>query len=400
MCPTITPNGNTVLRDRYGSASVVRNCHSPLARGFDGDWRRLRTDHDRLSPNCSNLRCRDDKAVYDSMLARSKQAEHQTALPPTEARIVGPAMVPGAPGYPDRQRFIILGLLGGLVLGAGAAFLLENLESGFLTVEQTEQILSVPVYAVVPHLAEGQREVDGKPVLVHEYSVHKPLSYFGESIRTARVSTNMSDVVHPPRLIQVTSTAPSEGKTTIALALAYSAAAANQRVLMVDCDLRHPSTTKLLNMSDRPGLSDLLLGQVTAERAFFQGALPTLTILPAGSTTRNPPDLIGSERMRQLLGMLREAYDLVIIDAPPVTPVIDSAMLSKLVDKVVFVVRWRATPRDLVQRAIQAIDNPSHKVAGIILNNGDLKLMSSYAYYGYGYAYGYYNKAYSKYYSD
>jgi polysaccharide biosynthesis transport protein len=336
-----------------------------------------------------------NKVLYESLLSRFKEAEQQSSLPTAQSRIVAPALRPAGPSYPSRQRVLMLALAGGLILGFGAAFLLEYLEDGFATIEQVEQTLQLPVLAMVPQLADRERRIQGHLVPIPEYIAHKPLSRFGESVRSVRVSTQLSGADQQPRLMMVTSAIPSEGKTTIALSLAFSAALSHQRVLVMDCDLRHSWTSKYFNLTEGPGLTDLLLGQATAEQAFRRGPIPQMSILPAGTTTLHAPDMLGSETMSALLQVLRPLYDAVIIDAPPLTPVIDSALLSKHVDKVVFVVRWRTTPRDIAARAVAAIDRPRQKIAGVVLNNIQLGRLSSYSPY-----YSYYHKRYQNYYAQ
>jgi exopolysaccharide transport family protein len=336
-----------------------------------------------------------NKVLYESLLARFKEAEQQTSLQSAESRVVAPALKPRVPSFPSKRKFLILGFLGGLLLGAGMAFVLERIENGFTTIEQVEEELQLPVLAMVPQLTARERTVEGRAVSIPEYVALKPLSRFGESIRSVRVSTQMSNIDAPPRLVLVTSSIPSEGKTTLILSLAASAAAASQRVLVIDCDLRHPSTTKHFNLHEGPGLTDLLLGHVPPERVFLRGPQPGVTVLPAGTTTRHPPDILGSERLRALLQTVRNNYDAVYVDGPPLTPVIDSSLLSKLVDKVLFVLQWRTTPRDIVFRALQGIDHPRQKLAGIVINNAQLGVLSNYAPY-----YNYYHKKYQQYYAS
>jgi polysaccharide biosynthesis transport protein len=336
-----------------------------------------------------------NKVLYESLLSRFKEAEQQSSLPTAQSRVVAPALRPSVPSYPSRQRVLFLALAGGLILGFGAAFLLESVENGFATIEQVERTLQLPVLAMVPQLADSERRIQGHAVPIPEYVVRKPLSPLGESVRSVRVSTQMSDADQQPRLMMVTSAIPSEGKTTIALSLAFSAALSNQRVLVMDCDLRHCSTSKYFKLTDGPGLTDLLLGQATSDQAFRRGPIPQMSILPAGTPTRQAPDILGSETMRALLDALRSLYDAVIIDAPPLTPVIDSALLSKHVDKVVLVVRWRTTPREIAARAVAAIDRPRQKIAGVVLNNIQPGRMSSYSPY-----YRYYHKRYQTYYAQ
>jgi polysaccharide biosynthesis transport protein len=336
-----------------------------------------------------------NRVLYDSLLTRFKEAEQQTSLQTAESRVTAPAFSPSAPSFPRKSRTLLLALFAGLTLGIGLAYLLEQIENGFTTVEQLEEAMQFPVLAVVPQLSGRERTVDGRQLTIPEYVAMKPLSRFGESIRSIRISAMMSNIDEPPKLILVTSSVPAEGKSTIAQSLAHSAAASNQRVLLIDCDLRHPSTSKFFKLHEGPGLTDLLMGQVPAERVFLRGPLPNCTVVPAGTATPHPPDILGSERLRALLGSLRQNYDVIFLDAPPLSPVIDGSILSKLVDKVIYVVQWRTTPRDIVARGMQLVDNPRQKVAGMVINNAQLGMMASYSSY-----YSYYHKKYDKYYSS
>lgn len=336
-----------------------------------------------------------NRLVYDTLLTRFKEAEQQTSLQTAKSRVIAPALKPGTPRYPPTQRFLILALLGGLGLGIGVAFLLEYLENGFTTIEQVEAALKIPVLSMVPMISDRERAIDGKMVTIPDYVGLKPISRFGEAIRSVRVSMQMSNIDVPPKMFMVTSSIPSEGKTTLTLSLAVSAAVSGQRVLLLDGDLRHPSSSKYFNMHEGMGLTDLLTGKAQPENVFVRTPHAGLTFLPAGTTTRHPPDVLGSERFKSLMIALRKNYDIVMIDAPPLTPVINSAILANVVDKVIFVVKWRTTPVGVVERALQILDNPRDKLAGIILNHTQLDIAATYAPY-----YSYYHKSYQKYYQQ
>lgn len=335
------------------------------------------------------------KTLYETLLTRFKEAEQQQSLASPESRVVAPAAAPGGPSFPDKRRVLMVATVLGLALGIGLSLLLEHFERGFSTVEQAETALKLPVLAIVPRITPAECKIGDTVVNVPEIVLRKPLSRFGESIRSARVGIQLSDVDRTPKVILVTSSVPSEGKTTVALSLAYSAAMANLKVLLIDCDLRHPSTTMHFDLLKSAGLTDFLAEKKAAQQSFFRGPTPGLTLLPAGSTTLHPPDLLGSLKFKQLLATVQNAYDLVIIDAPPVTPVIDSVLLSKVVDKVVLVVNWRSTPQEVVQRTLSALRDPRPNIAGIIFNNAELGSMSRYSGY-----YNYYSKSYDKYYTS
>lgn len=333
------------------------------------------------------------RVLYEAFLARTKEAEQQSGAPTVEARVVAPALQPSSPTFPNRQGILMLALFGGLGLGIALSFVLDHIENGFLALEQTEKVLQLPVLAMVQHLEDRDRRFENGLVSIPEIVRRKPLSRFGESIRSIRVTTELSDAEHPPKLILVTSALPSEGKTTIVQSMAYSAAG-SKRVLLMDCDLRHPSAMSAFDLKGGPGLTELLAGTAKSEDVLVAGPIPNLKILPAGASTQHPPDVLSSEKLGKLLQTFRDEFDLVLIDAPPANLVVDAAILSRLVDKIVFIVHWRTTPKDIVQRALTSLGQPRQKLAGVVLNDVQMKKLA-----GYSKNYAYYGKKYDTYYS-
>jgi len=222
---------------------------------------------------------------------------------------------------------------------------LDMLNSGFTTARELEEKLGYPVLASIPLLADKDRKIDDKLVDPARYLIGKPLSRYAELVRSIRVGIQMADVDNPAKVILVTSSMPSEGKSTLARSLAFSAVKSGQRVAVLDCDLRHPSLSKSFGLEDKPGLVDFLTASVPFEDVISRQ--DGLTIFPAGMKSQNPPDLLGSERLKRVVEKLREAFDYIIIDSAPVEPVIDARVLSAIVDKVVFVVRWQVTKREI-----------------------------------------------------
>jgi capsular exopolysaccharide synthesis family protein len=282
--------------------------------------------------------------------------------------------------------------LAGLGLGVGGAFVMEMLRAGFTSPREVEQALGIPVLASVRRLKKSELFQDGKSIPVPFYQVHHPLSPFSESLRTLRSSIHMSDVDRPPKVILVTSARPGEGKTTIAVSLAISAAFAGMKVALVDADLRHPAASRFFKLEQDKGLVDLLTGAGTADNVLRFYKDLKLTIVPAGSKSLNPPDVLGSERMKALIANLRETFDYVVVDTPPIGPVVDAVIVANLADKTILVVEWASTPRDLVQTSLKQV--PAQKrVAGIVFNFVNQDRAKKY-----GGEY-YYGQSYEKYYS-
>jgi capsular exopolysaccharide synthesis family protein len=256
-----------------------------------------------------------------------------------------------------------------------------------------EEALGIPVLASVRHVNKSELVKDGKTIPVPFYQMYHPLSPLSEAIRTLRSSIHMSDVDQPPKVIHVTSACPGEGKTTIAASLAISAAFGGLNVVLVDADLRHPAASRIFKLEQEKGLVDVLMGAATADSVLRFHKDLKLKIIPAGSKSLNPPDVLSSERMKALIARLKETFDYVVVDTPPVGPVVDSVIVSNLSDKTIFVVRWAATPRELVETAI-AQASTQKRVAGVVFNSVKQDRAKKY-----GVQY-YYGKSYDKYYHE
>jgi capsular exopolysaccharide synthesis family protein len=336
-----------------------------------------------------------NKSLFENFLQKAKITQEQSTFDARDARVITPAEPPSAPSSPKRLREIATALFIGLLLGVGGAWAKEKLMTGFLTPRQIEEMLGLPLLASVASMTRSDLTINGKATKLPLFPAAMPLSRFSEAMRMLRSGILMTDVDDPPKVIQVTSAVPSEGKTTIALSLAVSAATSGLKVLFIDADLRHPSASHFLGLQKQPGLVDMLSGQIDMRNAIKYREDSKLWTLSAGGKTQNPADILASERMKTFISVCKQSFDVVVIDSAPIGPVIDSLIVSNLVDKVVFVVRWASTARELVQQSVQRF--PGHrKVAGIIFNQVNERLARKYgkhanAYYG--------SSDYKKYYS-
>jgi succinoglycan biosynthesis transport protein ExoP len=334
-----------------------------------------------------------NKSLFEDVLQKAKITDEQSTFRPREARVIMPAQT-GGKSFPNTNRVLLTALFVGLGLGIGGALAMEKLSAGFTTPGQIEKAIGVPVLASVRRMEKAKLlGKQGEAVPLVFYQIHHPLSPFSEAIRTLRSGIHMSDVDRPPKVIHVTSSRPGEGKTTIAISLAISAASAGLKVALVDADLRHPSASRFFKLEQEKGLVDLLIGATPFEKVLrFQNDLK-LTVIPAGSKTLNPTDVLGSERMKLLVSHLGETFDYVVLDTPPVGPVIDPVIVANLADKTIFVVQWASTARELVDTSLRQVS--THKrVAGIVLNSVNQDRARKY-----GGEY-YYGKNYEKYYSE
>jgi capsular exopolysaccharide synthesis family protein len=338
-----------------------------------------------------------NKSLFEDFLQRAKITQEQSTFEAHEARVISPALPPGAPSSPRKGQYMAINLLIGLFVGVGAAIAKEMLNAGFTTPKQIEDLLGLPVLASVNRMGPDDLRVDGKVVPISHYPAVRPLSRYSEAIRALRSGIQMTDVDHPPKVIQLTSTVPGEGKTTIALSIAGSAASSGLKVLVIDADLRHPSASRVLNVHKERGLVDLLLGQVDVQEVLRLNDEDRYWVLPAGNKTQNPPDLLGSERMKSLVAGFRQTFDMIIIDTPPAGPVIDPVVVSQLSDKIVLIVRWAVTPRELVKQCVQQLSG-HRKIAGIAFNHVDENQAQKHGKYAYSYYYG--SRYYKKYYTE
>jgi succinoglycan biosynthesis transport protein ExoP len=334
-----------------------------------------------------------NKAIFESFLARSKITQEQSSLEEREARVISPATRPTKPSHPKKGLFLTLAGLIGLAFGVGASVALDRLAPGYTTAREIEEKLGFPVLASVPLLSNKELRLDDKLLDPANYVQLNPLSRYAEAVRGVRVGVQIADVDHPPRVILVTSSVASEGKSTLARSLAISSIKSGSKVLLVDADLRHPSNSKFYKLEEREGLVEVLTGLANLTSAIFS-CESGFSVLPAGRKAQNPPDLLSSERMKRLMTELRTQFDFIIIDAPPLEPVVDTRVLLTLADKTLFVVRWQSTPREIVARNAETLANQQF-LAGVVLNMVEDSKTPRYGAYAY-----YPSRYYGKYYQN
>lgn len=340
-----------------------------------------------------------NQQLYDNLLQHLKDATVSAGLRATNIHVVDPALPPPAPVRPKKKQNIAMGLLGGLAVGVILALLAEVLDSSVKSPEDIERLISVPTLAVIPKaLSDGAKgswrkrgrdqEAESKPA-VELTVLKKPGSPLAESYRTLRTAILLSTPRHPPQVLLVTSSHPNEGKSCTSLNLALTLAQRGGRVALIDGDLRKPGVAALLGLANGKGLSSVLTGAHALEEAMQNlDTLPNLTILPGGPRPPNPADLLSSPGMKELLAVLRERFDHVVVDSPPVLLVTDATILSTFVDGVVVVVESGVTLRSTILRAHKVLGSAGGKILGVVLN----KMASSQdGYYGDSSAAGYYH---------
>ena len=326
------------------------------------------------------VRARDIAQAYaealSDMVSNLETPDGQTdAL--IRAQIVDNAGVPDAPVSPNPKRNIGLGVLVGLLLGVGLAVLRELLDNSVSTSEDISQITTAPVL--------GQITIDPQAVRQPPQVALAGTTHWAEAFRVLRTNMQYIEVDHDQKVFAVTSSLPSEGKTTTAINLALTLALTNQRVALVECDLRRPLIASRLGIDGDVGTTSVLIGKVPLHDA-IQDVDGGLAVLACGPIPPNPSELLQSKAMDNLLAQLRADYDIVLLDAPPLLPVTDAALLAAQTDGALVVVRHGKTTRDQLGHAFERLDAVDAKSLGVVLNMVPAKRAGGAYTYQYDYA--------------
>ena len=294
---------------------------------------------------------------------------------PVKVSVVKRAELPTSPVSPRKPLNLALGVLIGLAVGNGAAFLRETLDTTVKDSDQIQRDLGLARLGAIAYDADARK----RPLIVHA----DPHSSRSEAFRQLRTNLQFVDIDRAPRSIVITSSIPNEGKTTTATNLAIALAQTGMRVLLVEADLRRPRIAEYLGIEGAVGLTSILIGRARlADAVQTWGKDVHLNVLPSGPTPPNPSELLGSHGMAELIRELELTHDLVIVDAPPLLPVTDAAVLSTAVSGVLMVVRHGHTKRDQLARAVESLRAVEAAVYGAVLTMTPAKGPESY-YYGY-----------------
>jgi exopolysaccharide transport family protein len=334
-----------------------------------------------------------DRKLYESYLSQYNEIAQRSTLQDASARIISPATLPRSPTSRRRMMFYALGGMSGLGVGFLLAFLLEYFRSGVKTGTEIEQSFGRPVVGIIPLVQHRRFRGTLYDRLLHRM-VDEPLSQFTEAVHAIRISFELSSA--NPKVILITSALPAEGKSTAAMLLAASSASSGKRTVLLDCDMRQRSTSAAFRNERQPGLSELLRGAAELRDIITKDPATRTYMIPAGSIVPNAADLLMSQRMRDLIADLRGEFEYIVMDTPPLLPVVDALALATVADKVLLIVEWGQTPRVAISEAFRVLRPEAHRVAGIVLNKVDLNQLQGYGYRG-GYHYGsvgkYFNNA-------
>jgi capsular exopolysaccharide synthesis family protein len=338
-----------------------------------------------------------NEQLYQALLARMKEASVASTMVASNVAVISPAEKPLLPVKPRKLLNMSLALLIGLFGGVGLAFLVEYFDNSIKTTQELERFCRIPSLGVVPLLGTDREESIAYASRSNELMLatyNKPKSMISEAIHQVSTSVMLSFSGSPPRTIVITSPNPGEGKTTVSVNLASELAMGGRRVLLIDADLRKPSIHHAFNLPGKPGLSNFLAGNASKAEIIMPTFIPTLFFIPAGTVPPNPMQLLNSEPFKELLNELRQDFENVIFDTPPVIGFADGRVISSMVDGVLMVLRHHYTSRDAGRLAAQLLYQANASLLGGILN---MALPQNLGYGGYSNYYKHYSRYYSKY---
>ncbi len=330
-----------------------------------------------------------NQAIYQSLLERAKEIESMAGVSASNIQIVDRASLPILPDKPNVKLNLLLAVVIGLLGGIGCAFLSEYFADTITNPEEISDRFRIPILGIIPQV---KPDSDG----VENTFLRHPRAPFSEAIRSSRVSIQLSGADTRSKSFLVTSGLPNEGKTTVAVNLALSFAAAGERVILIDVDFRKPSLQKIFSLSksvNGQGLSGFLAA-MTDKVCAYNRYHKNLSIVACGPVPPNPVELLASKRFQHLLKNLSSRYDRVILDAPPFIGFADVLVLSKRVGGVVLVSSIGEASRETTRQFKRTISNIRGTILGCIVNKFDLEKK-----YGYG-AYHKYYQAYRHYYGQ
>ena len=382
------------MRDaRAASASISGRVAAEVAKIVDGLAREARATaarYDALLQNFERAKAEmgvvNDKSIQldalerdavvnrnllQAALNRAKQTVGSADIMQANGRIISAAVAPDSPAFPPKILILILGALGSFLIAAFIALQLEGNDRTIRRAEQVESLTGMPVLAMVP-------KVRGR--LVAQQVLRDPISPFSEAVRRLFVGVELSEAAVSPKILLVTSAVPAEGKSVMVASLGRQLAGSGKKVLLIDCDWRSPSLQRIFHCATAKGLANLLAeDDVLLDDCLHRDAESGVDVLPVGSWEPRLLQLLASDRMARLLEALSAEYDLLILDSPPVLVTADSLALCRMVEKVLFVVRWGHTRQEAVLEALKQLLDAHADIAGIAVSQVVAKEFRRYA---------------------
>lgn len=340
----------------------------------------------------------ENEKLFEMLLGRLKESDLARMMRVNNVRVVDHATEAHFPVRPKTSVNVTIGLFVGILVGIALAWARDQLDITLKTPDELEASLSLTFLGLLPELDEpgagragrrGRRRKKADPSSPPALAVHeRPLSGIAEAARSIRTNIVFMNPDRPFKKLLVSSSAPSEGKTTVACSLAVAFAQGGQRVCIVDCDLRRPRLHRVFDRVGDAGVTNVLVGEAKVADVAKPTVVPNLWSIPAGPLPPNPADIVGSGRFKTFLDEVGQAFDMVIVDSAPLVAVTDSAIISTLVDGTVFVVRAFKTSKHLSAQGLRALRDVDARIVGGVLNAVNLNRQE----YSYYYHYYYYKR--------
>ncbi|MDH5715252.1 MAG: polysaccharide biosynthesis tyrosine autokinase, partial [Candidatus Aminicenantes bacterium] len=342
------------------------------------------------------------RKLLDSLMKRGDEAGVSAELRDlgtSNIRIIDRAEIPQSAYRPRKKLNIMLSIFVGLMLGTGLAFFFEYLDSSLKNREDVEMYLKLPTLAIIPSLDGlktskayrygyrsyyGHESPEKLPTSIEKIAHTHPMSSISESYRSMRTSLLLSSPESPPKLILITSSQPSEGKTATAINIAITLTHLDKRVLLLEADLRKPKLARIFNINKEPGLTNFLTQNIKIATVIKKTDISNLFIIPSGKLPPNPAELLSSAKFDALLESCRGSFDHIVVDSPPLIAFTDPQLLATKVDRVILVVKGADTPREAVMLGKEKLNDA--KIVGVVLN--DLDIIEHHYYYRHYYYYG------------
>jgi len=331
----------------------------------------------------------NSKNIYSNVLVRMKETELMSRMTSNNMLIRDEASLPLRPVKPRIALTIVVGIIGGLAVAFGLAFFVNYLDDSIKSQDDVESYLRLPFLVYIPNIKSNS-------VVERDLQAHlHPQSNAAEGFRTIRATIALTHKPEKFRVLSITSTIPSEGKSLVASNLAIVHAQTGLRTLLVDADLRRPSVHKAYQLHSPVGLSAFLTKTSdNIDEMVHNTEVKNLDVICCGAVPSNPSELIGSARMMEFLQRVRSRYDRVILDCPPVSAVSDPLIISAMSDGVVYVTKFNKIRREHGRKSVARIQNAGIHILGLVINDIDFEGKDSY-YYSYYY---YQNRYYSSHY--
>ncbi|HHL39862.1 MAG TPA: polysaccharide biosynthesis tyrosine autokinase [Deltaproteobacteria bacterium] len=334
----------------------------------------------------------------DSLKSQLETARISEARKISEIKVIDPAIPPTSPKGIPPLGYTLIGLVVGLLGGASLAFLIEYLDDSIKTIEAVEEDLQLPVYGVIPRIGSSRKrrrrrkKEEGEAVevtmLEERLITHlEPKSPIAEAYRSFRTNIQFTDIDERTKILLFTSSVKGEGKTTTSANLAITMAQLGNRTLLVDADMRNPMVHAVFGLEREPGLSNIIGGFGDLKSVVKPSGIRNLDIITSGPIPPNPSELLNSKRLDMMIERLRDRYDFIIFDTPPIIAVTDAAVLCSKVHGAFLVIRGGQTSRRLCERAKGLLEKVNANLLGAVINNVRMSSRYGYEYY-YQYYYG------------